>query len=60
MTTDQYQEPHYRHECQQVGAGLEPPLASHVRNGTMSAVSDMADRQLRAHWAAPRTGEVSA
>ena len=28
--------------------------------GTMSAVSDMADRQLRAHWLGPRTGEVSA
>lgn len=28
--------------------------------GAMSAASDMADRQLRAHGAAPRTGEVAA
>ncbi|WP_343870588.1 hypothetical protein, partial [Caenispirillum bisanense] len=45
----QYQEPHYSHECQQVGACLEPPLASHVRNGAEYGCHDSNDDEPLSH-----------
>lgn len=45
----QYQEPYYGHERQEVGAGLEPPLAGHVRSGAEYGCHDSNDDEPLPH-----------